>query len=318
MIDLSIVIPAYNAEKYITDCLDSFLTNEGNYDIEIIIVNDGSTDNTLSIAEEYSKKYKNIKVISKANGGPSAARNLGLKEAEGEYVFFCDADDMVIDGFLPIVFGAIRKCETDVILWSADIIDESGKVIEEKYRDYFCYQGIKDESIVYSGHDLMKNQLSSCGDFPSVIWLGAYRREYLLKKNLLFMDGMHHEDDLWVPQAILEAETITYLPERLYLYRQRRNSLSKPSVDDINEYIESLLFIYPFLYKYSEDNYKNDTLLPLLESCFTKKYLHWIYKYRIYQGGYLNRIDKQLLWRTSGRYKDRIRVLFLFMIGLFY
>lgn len=318
MIDLSIVIPAYNVDKYLSCCLDSLLSNVGITDAEIIIVNDGSTDNTLSIAEEYSKDYKNIKVISKANGGPSAARNLGLKEAEGEYVFFCDADDMVIDRFLPIVLGAIRKCEIDVILWSAEIIDESGKVIEEKYRDFFCYQGIKVESIVYSGHDLMKNQLSSCGDFPSVIWLGAYRREYLLQKNLLFKEGMHHEDDLWVPQAILKAETITYLPDRLYLYRQRRNSLSKPSVDDINEYIESLLFIYPFLYKYSEDNYKNDTLLPLLESCFTKKYLHWIFKYRIYQGGYLNRIDKQLLWRTSGRYKDRIRVLFLFMIGLFY
>ena len=316
--DLSIVIPAYNVEKYLCVCLDSLLANERICDAEIIIVNDGSSDNTLSVAQEYSKNFQNIKVISTANGGPAAARNLGLNEAAGKYVFFCDADDIVIDSFLSIILGVIWKYETDVVLWCAEIIDESGKVIAAEYRDYFCYKGIKDGSRIYSGHDLMKNQLSACGDYPSVIWLGAYRREYLLQKNLLFKDGIHHEDDLWVPLSILEAETVIYIPDRLYLYRQRKDSLSKPSGDHTNDYIESLLFIYPHLFKYSEDNYKNDPLLPLLESCLTRKYLHWIYRYRLYKGDYCNRIDKKLLWRTSGRFKDRIRVLFLFVIGLFY
>jgi len=314
-VDLSVVIPAYNVEKYLAACLDSLLANEGVNDTEIIIVNDGSTDNTLSVAEEYSKKYRNIRVISRDNGGPSAARNLGLNEATGKYVFFCDADDLVVNRFLSILYRSIEKREIDVVLWCADIIDESGKVIKGKYRDYFCYKGINEKSRVYSGYDFMKKQLSSCGDFPSVIWLGAYSREYLLQKNLRFKDGMHHEDDLWVPQVVLNAKSVIYIPESLYKYRLRSGSLSKPICSKKTAYIDSLQFIYPYLYKYCEDRFEGDSILPLLKSSFTRKYLHWIFYYSFYRYGYLDSIDIRMLWNTSYRLRDKIRVLLLCILG---
>ena len=101
--DLSVVIPAYNVEKYLAACLDSLFGAEGIDGTEIIIVDDGSTDGTRKIACKYASDHKNIKVISKENGGPSSSRNAGLKEATGKYVFFCDADDMVV----PELFGRV-------------------------------------------------------------------------------------------------------------------------------------------------------------------------------------------------------------------
>ena len=102
---LSVIVPMYNVEKYLSLCLDSLFRTEGIDDTEIILVDDGSTDKTCEIADKYSKEHGNITVLHKANEGPSAARNAGLAKASGEYVFFCDSDDEVD----PALFGKILK-----------------------------------------------------------------------------------------------------------------------------------------------------------------------------------------------------------------
>ncbi len=114
-INISVIIPVYNVEKYLSACIDS-LMRQGNLNIEIILINDGSTDKSGMIANEYARKDNRIKVIHKENGGASAARNAGLNVALGEYIVFLDSDDWIKEDSLPPLFEEAVKYHTDVVM----------------------------------------------------------------------------------------------------------------------------------------------------------------------------------------------------------
>ena len=305
--NLSVIIPVYNAEQYLAECIDSLLAAEGIQDAEIILVDDGSSDGSGRIADEYASANDNITVIHKQNGGSSEARNFGLEHASGKYVFFCDADDTVKPDLFTAAIKAAGNSDSDVILWDGDTAGS-------KERNYFTHNALNPEETL-TGKEALCRQLKSTGDFPTVIWLGAYRRSFLLDDDLLFKCGLHHEDDLWVPQMMLAAQSVIYMPERLYMYRIHRESLSRPSEDEIPVYIESLLEIFSFLFSFSDDALSGDPSKAAVDAWLTRKYLHWIYKYDFYHYGYGDKIDKSRLWKTSGRFRDKIRVLFLYIRG---
>ena len=121
---ISVIIPAYNAEKYLSEALDSvvFQTMHDS-DYEIIIVNDGSTDHTSDILHSYQKKYPNIIVCNKENGGPSSARNAGLDMARGEYIYFFDADDVLINDTLSALFSCAKEHHSDLIIGNYDVLN---------------------------------------------------------------------------------------------------------------------------------------------------------------------------------------------------
>ena len=137
---LSVVIPMFNAEKYLGSCLEALLKTQGIENAEIILVDDGSTDSSAEIAEGYVKSHKNITLIRKSNEGPSEARNTGLKKAFGKYVFFCDADDEVDPGSFSKVVKDIGSSSEDVILWDARIFDDEGTVFPQKREEYFIHK----------------------------------------------------------------------------------------------------------------------------------------------------------------------------------
>ena len=124
---ISVIIPVYNAEKTISKTLDSFL-NQNYVQYEIICVNDGSTDSTVDIINEYKKRYKNITIINKINGGPSSARNIGLKRSKGQYIMFADADDTVSKNCLEIMSKYMEKYDI--------VISGFSRIINEKKIDY--------------------------------------------------------------------------------------------------------------------------------------------------------------------------------------
>ena len=126
MAKISVIIPVYNIEKYLVKCLDSVI-NQTFTDIEIICINDGSTDNSLSILEEYAQKDKRIKIINKENGGLSSAWNAGLNEVSAEYLTFVDGDDWIDTNTFKLAYEAMLNNNVDYVCWSANPIFEYNK-----------------------------------------------------------------------------------------------------------------------------------------------------------------------------------------------
>ena len=191
---LSVIIPAYNVERYISECLDSVLVTEK--DIEVIIVDDGSKDNTLSICEDYSKKDSRVKVYSKPNGGVSSARNYGLEKVSGDYIIFVDSDDYLFEGWDALMDPLSGD---DIYYYNKLIKGHPDKNMMLRY-----ISGVNDENICIAGP----------------VWK-AYKSSFLLGNDLKFkLDLINGEDMLFNLEAILLAESYQIIDFDYYYYRQ--------------------------------------------------------------------------------------------------
>lgn len=205
--NLSIIIPVYNTENYLERCLVSCLEQdipETGY--EIIVVNDGSTDGSLSIAEAVAAAHPNIRVISMENGGASRARNTGLAAAQGEYVWFVDSDDYITRNCLG---GLLDKCTRDDL----DVVGigmfrgmPDGSVSERRY-----YRN-EHSRTVYDGPSAMRAGLFKTVCPPLYI----IRRSFLLENGLSFPDGFLHEDEEFTPRMFYLARRISFVEECFY------------------------------------------------------------------------------------------------------
>lgn len=313
MVNLSIIIPVYNVEDYLAVCLDSLLAVEGIDDEEIILVDDGSTDDTIKIEEDYSSKYQNIKVLHKDNGGPSAARNMGLEHAAGKYIFFCDSDDEVVPELFSNVLKLIRQTDVDMVMWDSDLIYETRSFFVNNRGGFFEHGGLEKTPKTYTGKQIIETLLENGGDLVAAVWLGAYRKDYLIGNKMFFEPGLIHEDELWVPKVMLNAKTVYYYPEKLYHYRIHKGSIMNPDPKGKKKHVDSLMRIYPSLYKYYDETLGECRLNELLEANLTKKYLHMIYKFNAVKYGYGKQIDKKLLWRTSRGLINKLMVMLLYV-----
>ena len=312
---LSVVIPVYNADKYLPVCLNSLLSSEGIEDAEIILVDDGSTDGSSAIADRFASDHQNIRVIHIENGGPSLARNAGLKEAVGEYVFFCDADDTVDPVHFAKVIELAGNSGADIIVWDAELVYETWNLLMPKHRGLFSHEGLAKSKSTYTGMEFVETLLKNSGDFVATVWLGAYKRDFLLYHDLFFEKGLVHEDELWAPQVYLNAGSVLYIPEKIYRYRIHEDSIMNPKNGDRSRSVESLLYIYPYLYKYYDKKLAGiPELKELIEGSLTRRFVRAIYKYRMFKYGHAGIIDKKLLWRTARRFSDKILVLMLYVV----
>ena len=195
MIKVSIIVPVYNVEEYISKCLDS-LVNQTLKEIEIIVVNDGSPDNSQSIIDKYAKKYKNIKSYTKENGGLSDARNYGLKYAKGEYISFIDSDDYVDKTMIEKMYNYAVKNNLDIVV--CDSIEIKGN-----------HQILKKSNLHYSDDDI-KNYIIS----PPMAWSRIYKKEILNDKK--FTKGIYYEDLDFTPSLAKITKKIGFIEEGLY------------------------------------------------------------------------------------------------------
>ena len=312
-VSLSIIVPVFNVENYLPKCLNSLLKTKGIEDAEIILIDDGSTDGSGAIADKYSSEYSNIRVIHKDNEGPSAARNLGIKEAFGKYISFIDSDDEVVPGLYSKVIALAAVSDDDMFLWDAELIVEDGRSMATKNEGYFSHYGLEKTEKTYTGKQIIETLLRNSGDFVATVWLGAYRKDFLTGNGLLFEQGLIHEDEFWVPQAMINAKSVHYIPHKIYRYRQRKGSIMNPESKDRTEHVASLMKIYPSLYEYYEEVLAGEPLLELIEANLTKRYLHMIYRFNIVKYGYGKQIDKKLLWRKSRRIQDKLMVMCLYV-----
>lgn len=209
---ISIIIPAYNSEKYLDECLSSCFRQDINTDhYEVIVINDGSTDNTLEIVQKWASDYNNIKIISQHNKGLSEARNAGIAAAEGEYIMFLDSDDWIKDHCLREIISKCRENGLDMYrICAANVID--GKAMRR-----FTYS----ETAVSKGSTLLKGKYQVCAPFA------IYKRDFLLRHSLKFYPGIFHEDNLFTPIAYYMADKIGTSNDIIYFVRQTQGSITR-------------------------------------------------------------------------------------------
>lgn len=210
---LSIIIPAYNAEAYLPQCLDSILAQE-RQGCEVIVVDDGSTDGTAALLEH----YPDVKVIHQENRGMSTARNRGLDEAQGEYILFVDSDDLLTDGALETLVAELS---------GEDIIAFNAKKLHDATGEQTYHPTIREPETTDGWTYFCRHRLEATDIHFVCIWQRAYRRQFLIDNNLRFADGiLRAEDDLFTTQAMLAAKTLRTITPCLYIYRIRANSIT--------------------------------------------------------------------------------------------
>ncbi len=241
---ISVIIPAYNTEKYLAECIDSVL-NQTYKNFEVICIDDGSTDGTLKILEQYALKDKQIKVISQQNQGLSITRNIGLDLAKGKYIYFLDSDDMIIPETFEEIIPIMEKYNLDSFHFDIKVFFDTKKC-EDKYSNW---NPTKQTSFSYvqEGAELFRSFLECKG-----IWVMAgsqiNKKDFLIKNNLLWYPKIIHEDELFTVIALLCAKRTYHINKQYYLYRKRDNSITTSEMTFHNIY--SYLTIYIQLMNY--------------------------------------------------------------------
>ncbi len=216
---ISIIIPVYNVEKYLPMCLDS-VCYQSFKDIEIICVNDGSSDNSLAVLHAYKRRDKRIIIIDKENEGSGVARNTGLKIARGEYVYFVDSDDWLEQDVLLKAYKKAQDENADIVIFGgySCYVKDNGK-FDRKSGGYSADKLPKKYlDKVFSADDIKKDVFK----FPSTAWTKLYKRSFLNENNILFQEIKVGQDQLPFFHSMITAKRIVLLPENLYCYRKNR------------------------------------------------------------------------------------------------
>lgn len=210
MVNVSVIIPVYNTEKYLRRCIDS-LVNQTLQEIEILLVDDGSTDQSLSIIQEYENKYPSkVRTYTKGNGGQATARNLGIKLSRGKYIGFVDSDDYVDNRMYETMYRVAEENQSDMVECHYRYICEEGKKTKE-YRARGHLRQYKNQKDMF-----INAQVSPCNKL--------FRREVLMHDGVDFPEGYIYEDTAFYIKAIPYIKKATYIQEKFYYYILRGNS----------------------------------------------------------------------------------------------
>lgn len=266
---ISVIIPVYNVENYLRQCLDSIL-NQTYTDFEVICVNDGSTDNSLNILNEYAKKDSRIKVISQKNKGLSGARNTGLKFAGGGYVCFVDSDDYVKETYLETFMKYIDQA--DCVQVNFNTFENTNIGTQRFYEQY----------IHHSKSKLFKMSPKTYCRTHMGVWDTIYKREIINKYKIKFPEGKIFEDNLFKYSYICHCKDIYWINKKLYFYQVKRNNSITQTYENNNIYkkqhkldrLRNYILIAKHLKKYGFFNkYKKALYLLFLKE----------YKYNFYE-----------------------------------
>lgn len=265
---LSIIIPVYNVEKYLCKCLDCCVKQDIPKDeYEIIVVNDGSPDNSQKIIDEYASKYSNIIPFVKENGGLSSARNSGLKIAKGEYVWFVDSDDYISNNALKVIFPHLDQ-KNNIIAIDAYIIKED----QENYNESIRNRGLK--TGIYSSKYYFKK---------GFVYPFSGAQYYIVKKTFLesndisFIEGHYYEDMLYTPSILSFCQNVSYVNHYLYYYLERTGSITGTAKN--LKKCEDFLTIMDLLYEQykSSQTYDGKYILLSTISSMISTYYHYYY-----------------------------------------
>lgn len=231
---LSLIIPVYNVEKYLDNCIKSVIIhNPKKLGIEIILVDDGSTDNSGNLCDEYAEDYEYIIVVHKKNGGLSSARNEGIKHATGQYIIFMDSDDWWNpDVDLNNVINFVKAHnQTEMFLFTAyDYFENDGYYMRKDHKNL---RSLKTTSPKDYYESLLKN-----GNLEVAAYTKIFLRTFIQNNSLTFRKHLLSEDNEWMMRVLRKVKKIEIIDEPLYIYRMHRegsisNSIKKKNIEDL-------------------------------------------------------------------------------------
>jgi len=294
---VSIVIPVYNTQQYLKECIDSAI-HQTYKNIEIILVDDGSTDNSHEICDKYGKKDPKIKVIHKLNGGASDARNVGLGIANGEYIYFLDSDDFIKPYAIETLIKEAERYSVDVVFFDANIISDLPYSDKTKY--YYIRKGFYTNPL--KGIDMINILIKNKEYRPSVPLL-FIKRDTLMQNNLFFYKNIIHEDHLFTFMLFIYSKLTVHLAEPLYNRRIRKNSIMSNKIGPNN--FRSILIVASEMVKTYFTEGKTDYNRCVITNC--------IYSILKYAGTIYYRLpikDKIVLYKELKDLKNILIVLF--------
>lgn len=236
---ISIIVPVYKVEQYIDDCIKSILSQTLK-DFELILVNDGSPDKCGLICDMYSKKDSRVRVIHKNNEGLSAARNSGIEVAKGEYLAFVDSDDYISKYMYEKLYNTAVENKSDIVICNYESVHYTHKL------NYELLEHV-DKVENMSNIQALNKLYETNGVAYIVAWNKLYKKE--LFDNIRYDKGRVHEDEFIIHKLLYNSNIITYIPDKLYYYRQREGSITsidnkKNRVDKLAAFKERLEFMY--------------------------------------------------------------------------
>ena len=258
---ISIIVPVYNVEHELSRCVDSIL-NQSYTNIEVILVDDGSTDRCPSICDAFVMKDRRVRVIHKPNGGLSSARNAGLREASGEWILYVDSDDYILNDSCERLIAVGAKYDCDIV--SADAIREFNGG-----REYMVHGSLADGKC-YQSRDFIIKTVKPC-EWYAPAWLNLYKRSFLIENNLFFVEGLLHEDMEMQPRVFLAAKTVAYCAYPFYRYVDRASSIMNAS--KVDERVTAMEWIYSN-WKSKFEAIEDGELARALNGHLAKCYLH--------------------------------------------
>lgn len=247
---ISVIIPFYNAEKFIENCLKNILNQTINQ-YEVIMVDDGSTDNGLAsdIIKDYQKDHENLYLIEQPNSGMGGARNAGLNYSNGEYIYFQDVDDFIKINALEIFYDMATKYKAEVVTFNSISVYEDGTEIHGRYEKRDILSGKKYTGLEY---------ILACAKSKELhvpVWLYFYNKKFLEKNLLSFHPYIYHEDNIFSMDVWCAANSIVYINKDLHVHLVHKNSIvnSKKTVRHLNGAFYALKVAEKRYNKYKEN-----------------------------------------------------------------
>ncbi|MBU3142618.1 glycosyltransferase [Clostridium sp. CF012] len=287
---VSLIMPVYNVEAYIEKCLCSALSQTLT-DIEIIVVNDGSTDNSMKIVNSFASKYNNLRIINKENGGLSSARNSGLEIARGKYIAFIDSDDYIDKAMIEEMYASARDRQLDIVCCNLTKVDSEGTILGQE-------KNIVDYDRIYNKDEVIRAYLTN--NIPAYAWNKLYSKSLFVQGNITYPEGMLYEDIGTTFELFFKADRVGFIDEPLYSYVQREGAITKvPSFKAGRDIISTVNNIKSSLNE-SELYYKYEEVF----QSFSLKYLFLanVLFYKRY--GQAKKLEKVNNYKEHDNYKD--------------
>ena len=220
---ISVIVPVYNAENYLHRCMESLL-NQTYKNTEILLVNDGSKDNSLVLCKEYEQKYSNVRALDKENGGAASARNKGIDEAMGEYLSFIDADDYVHEYFLEKLYMLCQKYDSDIAM--CDFVWTDGDVCD--FQASLSVENTKNNTPL----EMMYRCCNDDKIRETVIWNKLYKKA--LFDDMRYPERMTYEDLAMTHKILYKANSVAECKDKMYAYYMSSNSVTRTRYNTLN------------------------------------------------------------------------------------
>lgn len=260
---VTVIVPIYNVEKYVRQAIESTI-NQTYKNLEIILVDDGSTDSSKQICDEYKEKYDRVKVIHKENGGLSDARNAGLEECTGKYIMFLDSDDFLEPDAVENMYNEIVKKDADYVIGNYINTTEEGEKWEKPVFDLEKYKPFKLDINDYKNSFFVMNS-SVCNKI--------FKKEFIEKLNIRFKVGLPAEDAIFTTYCFIHSEKVYYTPCIVFNYRQRNGGSISSSCS--MKYFEGINRAYRVIY----ENFRDNNSLGYYRYFYAKSMNYTIYKF---------------------------------------